>query len=97
MRTTAEQRAEWLATETVGLPGYRPRREDVVNLLADFAELEAVLRSDGANRYWEGRWRDEAARIAELEAEVARLTGKLIDQRAFADIGKGGFEEDNYE
>ncbi len=46
---------------------------------ARIAELEAALRSVGANRYWEGRWRDEAARIAELEDERDRFQEALAE------------------
>jgi hypothetical protein len=42
---------------------------------AENARLQELLRSEGGNRYWEGRWRDEFAdntRLRELLSAVVR-------------------------
>jgi|SoimicMinimDraft_17_1059745.scaffolds.fasta_scaffold201264_2 hypothetical protein len=55
----------------------------------DNARLTELLRSEGANRYWEGRWRDEFAdntRLRELlrgvVLEADRETNAFIAARA---------------
>ncbi|HTF76599.1 MAG TPA: hypothetical protein VK620_20100, partial [Bradyrhizobium sp.] len=37
---------------------------------AEIARLNELLRSEGANRYWEGRWRDADADCEALKAEL---------------------------
>ena len=56
----------------------RQQREQVAQLIADqveaegeILELKTALRSDSANRYWEGRWRDEKEENERLAAQVA--------------------------
>jgi hypothetical protein len=44
---------------------------------AEIARLNELLRGVGANRYWEGRWRDADAKIARLCAEKAKLVEAL--------------------
>lgn len=44
--------------------------DDCEKLRTEIERLRALLRSEGANRYWEGRWRD-------AEAEIDRLTAAL--------------------
>ncbi len=36
---------------------------------AEIERLQELLRGTGANRYWEGRWRDENAEVERLRAE----------------------------
>jgi hypothetical protein len=60
---------------------------------AEIARLNELLRSEGANRYWEGRWRDLSKVADALEAErdadqarVAELEGAMrLDPRFSAD------------
>ena len=56
--------------------GHEPTDEDAIGALAEIEQLQELLRGTGANRYWEGRWREEAADNARLRAE----NGQLIEQ-----------------
>jgi hypothetical protein len=44
----------------------------------EIARLNNLLRSEGANRYWEARWRDADAEIALLQ-EGRQLHDELVD------------------
>jgi hypothetical protein len=47
----------------------------VLDLQAELERLQELLRGVGANRYWEGRWRDEKAdneRLAAALEEISR-------------------------
>lgn len=50
-------------------------RLQVATLEAEVERLTELLRGTGANRYWEGRWRDEEAEVEQLRAAAwdARL------------------------
>ena len=39
-------------------------------LMPEIERLQELLRGVGANRYWEGRWRDEAAENERLRAAL---------------------------
>ena len=54
------------------------READVERLQAEIERLRELLRKEGANRYWEGRWRDEHAENERLRAELA-ITVKCND------------------
>jgi hypothetical protein len=41
-------------------------------LRAEIERLQGLLRGTGANRYWEGRWRDEAKENERLRAAQGR-------------------------
>ena len=43
----------------------------------EIERLQELLRSDGANRYWEGRWRDAEAETKQWRAIDAELCGLL--------------------
>jgi hypothetical protein len=44
---------------------------------AEIARLQELLRGIGANRYWEGRWRDAEAEVDRLQAKIGRLKAAL--------------------
>lgn len=49
----------------------------LLHAAAEIERLQELLRGVGANRYWEGRWRDErerCAKIARLEGARAAMT-----------------------
>ena len=51
----------------LGTPCEQVRHEQEV------ARLQELLGGDGANRYWEGRWRDEAAEVERLQAALQQI------------------------
>jgi hypothetical protein len=59
---TPEDRLD-LAIETANL---------IDGLRAENEQLKETLRSRGANRYWEGRWRDEFAENERLRTVISR-------------------------
>jgi len=64
----------------------------LIAALADrIAELEAHcdrLGRGGAERYWEERWRDEAARVAELEAALEQFEDRFDQAREMTETTK---------
>ena len=44
---------------------------------SEIEQLRETLRSTGANRYWESRWRDEKAENDKLRDENERLRGHI--------------------
>lgn len=44
--------------------------DKIERLQAEVARLQELLRGVGANRYWEGRWRELQAEFARLQARV---------------------------
>jgi hypothetical protein len=48
-------------------------RHEIDRLKAEIERLRAVLNSDSANRYWEGRWRDEKAENERLRALLTAM------------------------
>lgn len=46
------------------------RVDEIFQLNAEIERLHELLRSGGANRYWEGRWRDEAKENERLRAAL---------------------------
>jgi hypothetical protein len=75
---------------TAGYESHRQENCATAHWAADEIErLTELLRSEGANRYWEGRWRDEFAentRLRELlrgvVREADRETNAFIAARA---------------
>lgn len=62
--------------------GYpRPTAGDIriETLQAENKRLLEALRSEGSNRYWEGRWRDEAAENEKLTAAYEALRSAAHD------------------
>lgn len=51
--------------------------DEITRLQTENNRLLELLRSEGANRYWEGRWRDEAAANARFEAKQTQLASAL--------------------
>lgn len=49
----------------------------VYDMHAEIARLNELLRGVGANRYWEGRWRDADAEIARLRADLAKASSGI--------------------
>ena len=62
-----------LAAATPRKSGVLPPRSLYEEAAAEIARLYEALRSGGANRYWEGRWRDEAAENERLRAALKEL------------------------
>lgn len=52
--------------------GHEPTDEDAIGALAEIERLQELLRGTGANRYWEGRWRDDQAEIEQLRTELEK-------------------------
>jgi len=48
----------------------RRMRKDLEAAHAEIERLQELLRGVGANRYWEGRWRDEAAENEKLRVAL---------------------------
>lgn len=73
---------------------------DLIAAHAEIERLQELLRGVGANRYWEGRWRDErerCAKIARLEGARAAMTDdpcavplERMAQRIEVAIRRGG-------
>lgn len=55
-----------------------------LELRAEIARLQELLRGVGANRYWEGRWRDEVAANARLLAALKEIAENGHDVEACA-------------
>lgn len=56
--------------------GHEPTDEDAIGALAEIEQLQELLRGTGANRYWEGRWREEAADNARLRAALNEMRSR---------------------
>lgn len=54
---------------------------DLAALRAEVERLTELLRSGGANRYWEGRWRDNEAEKAGLVAALNETTAEVVQIR----------------
>jgi hypothetical protein len=52
--------------------------EEIASKDAEIDRLNELLRGEGANRYWEGRWRDDQNVISILRAELSQEL-ELID------------------
>lgn len=51
-------------------PDWNGARADPDSLRAEIERLQELLRGTGANRYWEGRWRDAQADLTKLRAAL---------------------------
>lgn len=54
-----------------------PAIKEIKRLRAEIDWLWGLLRGVGANRYWEGRWRDEVAAVARLKGELFWLRDRV--------------------
>jgi hypothetical protein len=65
-------------TATCGVPDFTNSK--LLDEAADEIErLEALLRGVGANRYWEGRWRDEKTENERLLAALKAIIKSYDD------------------
>lgn len=51
--------------------------ERVQVLENEIERLQELLRGVGANRYWEGRWRDEVAEVERLRTDAKRMRNDI--------------------
>jgi len=71
--------------------------DELIASRARIRELEEMLRGEGANRYWEGRWRDAEAQLKELhidgfklyKAEKERLCTRIRELEAAIELCSG--------
>lgn len=64
--------------------GSKPFGDDVIVMLAEIERLNELLRGVGANRYWEGCWRDESAENARLRASLLAAADDIEAWGAYA-------------
>lgn len=54
--------------------GYARGRDDAKDeLTLEIKRLQELLRGIDANRYWEGRWRDEKAEVERLQQRLRKM------------------------
>ncbi len=58
----------------------------------EIERLRQLLRSEGANRYWEGRWRDADAEIERLRAALQEIADMRYDNTSAATIAQRALE-----
>jgi len=84
-----EQLRQWKALDKPITASMAIVKSDMDKLRAENERLQELLRNEGANRYWEGRWRDDKAgyerfiETYDMMTERLRIIIKAADEMRF--------------
>jgi hypothetical protein len=67
---------------------------EIVEAHALFDQLQELLRGTGANRYWEARWRDEAAENEQLRTALQALVADIEEYERINNLAPSPGKQD---